>query len=132
MISVLNSEQYKNFTLATISNFFFFCNFSAFFLLPLYIKDLGGSEATIGYVMGSFGIASFGVIPFVSYLIDKYGRRSFILLGATGLFVSSLSFLIINEIGPLIFLLRIMQGAGFAFFFYISKYIRVRYSPGEQ
>lgn len=117
MISVLNSKQYKNFTFATVSNFFFFCNFSAFFLLPLYIKELGGSEATIGYVMGSFGIASFGIIPLVSYLIDKYGRKSFILFGALLLCVSSLCFILVDDIGVSMFVLRILQGAGFAFFF---------------
>ena len=117
MISVLNSRQYKNFTLATFSNFFFFCNFSAFFLLPLYIKELGGSEATIGYVMGSFGISSFGTIPIVAYLIDKYGRKTFIIAGASVMFVSSVSYLLVDSIGPFIFILRIIQGAGFAFFF---------------
>lgn len=117
MITGLNKEQYKNFTYITLSNFFFFCNFSSFFLLPLYIKRLGGDEATIGYIMGTFGITSLGTIPLVSYLIDRYGRRNFILLGSVIMLFSSLSYLFVNEISPLLYVLRLLQGVGFAFFF---------------
>ena len=31
--------------------------------------------------MGIFGITSLGAIPFVTFLVDKYGRRRFMLLG---------------------------------------------------
>ena len=75
MFSGLKTFQLKYFALVTASNFFFFCNYSAFFLLPLYINSLGGNKETVGFVMGTFGITSFGSIPLVSFLIDKYGRR---------------------------------------------------------
>ncbi|MGH7889050.1 MAG: MFS transporter [Thermodesulfobacteriota bacterium] len=117
MISGLDKNQSKNFTLITVANFFFFCNFSSFFLLPLFIKSLGGDEADIGFIMGSFGISSLGSIPLVAFLIDRYGRRSFMLLGAAVMFVSSLGYLLITELSPIFYLLRILQGVGFAFFF---------------
>ena len=117
MILGLNKNQYKNFTLITISNFFFFCSFSSFFLLPLYIKNLGGDEAVIGYIMGTFGITSLTTIPLVSFLIDRKGRKNFILLGAIIMFVSSTLYLFVNAITPLLYLLRLLQGVGFAFFF---------------
>jgi len=53
----------------------------------------------------------------VSYLIDRYGRKKFIILGALVLFIASLSYLSVSRIGPRIFILRILQGLGFAFFF---------------
>ena len=117
MISGLDKHQKKNFTLITIANFFFFCNFAAFFLLPLYIKSLGGDAANIGYIMGTFGITSLGSIPLVSYLIDRYGRKNFIILGGVLMFVSSISFVFIESLGVIIYLLRLIQGMGFAFFF---------------
>src|SRR3990167_4346332 len=82
MIKGFTKPEFRNFALATASNFFFYCNFSSFFLLPLYIKSLGGDDAHIGYIMGSFGITSLGAIPFVTFLVDKYGRRRVILLGS--------------------------------------------------
>lgn len=117
MISGLDRAQKKNFTLITLSNFFFFCNFSAFFLLPLFIKNLGGDEATIGYIMGTFGITSLASIPLVTYLIDKYGRKYFIILGGVLMFVSTLMFLSVDKIGTEIYILRLLQGMGFAFSF---------------
>ena len=117
MISGLDKTQKKNFTLITLANFFFFCNFSAFFLLPLFIKKLGGDEATIGYIMGTFGITSLASIPLVSYLIDRYGRKYFIVLGGVLMFISTLSFLFIEDLGLSVYLLRLVQGVGFAFFF---------------
>jgi len=117
MISGLDKTQKKNFTLIILANFFFFCNFSAFFLLPLFIKELGGDEATIGYIMGTFGLTSLCFIPVVSYLIDKYGRKYFILFGGMLMLISSAAYLLIENLGPQIYVLRLIQGIGFAFFF---------------
>jgi MFS family permease len=67
--------------------------------------------------MGSFGITSLGSIPLVAFLIDRYGRRSFMLLGASVMLMSSLGYLLITELSPIFYLLRLVQGIGFAFFF---------------
>ena len=117
MLSGLDKTQSKNFSLITIANFFLFCNFSSFFLLPLFIKKLGGNEANIGFIMGSFGITSLGSIPLVAFLIDKYGRRWFMLIGAIVMFSSSLSYLFVRELSLIFYILRMLQGVGFAFFF---------------
>ncbi|HZX13353.1 MAG TPA: MFS transporter [Thermodesulfobacteriota bacterium] len=117
MLLGLDKTQSKNFSLITIANFFLFCNFSSFFLLPLFIKKLGGNEANIGFIMGSFGVTSLGSIPIVAFLIDKYGRRRFMLFGAIVMFLSSLSYLFVRELSPIFYILRMLQGTGFAFFF---------------
>jgi len=113
----LDKQGLTNFLLITIANFFFFCNFSSFFLLPLYIKSLGGNEADIGFIMGSFGITSLGFIPVVTFLIDKYGRKQFMLFGAVLMFSASLLFLSINDLSNLFYVCRMLQGIGFSFFF---------------
>lgn len=117
MISGLDKARRKNFTLVVIATFFLFCNFSSFFLLPLFIKKLGGDEGNVGFIMGSFGITSLSSIPFVAFLIDKYGRRRFMLFGSLVMCFSSLSYLIITRLSPLLYLFRMFQGIGFAFFF---------------
>ena len=117
MFSGLKTDQLRNFVLVTASNFFFFCNYSSFFLLPLFINSLGGNKETVGFIMGTFGITSFGSIPLVSFLIDKYGRRRFTLFGSLLMCLASLSFISINELSPYLYLLRLIQGVGFAFFF---------------
>lgn len=106
-----------NFTLITASNFFFFCNFSSFFLLPVFIRDLGGGEAQIGYIMGSFGVTSLLCIPFVSAMSDRGGRKAFMAAGAALMTGASVCFLFIDSLGYAIYILRLIQGAGFAAFF---------------
>ncbi len=132
MASRFSSPQFRNFTLATVANFFFFCNFSSFFLLPLYIKDLGGDEANIGFIMGSFGIASLGAIPFVAYLVDKYGRRKFMLLGYGIMVVATLGYLFISHLSPVFYLLRFAQGVSFAFAFTSAGTFVTDYIPAER
>jgi MFS family permease len=117
MILDLNHSQFKNFSLVIIASFLFFCNFSSFFLLPLFIKSLEGNEKNIGFVMGAFGITSIGSIPVVSYLLDKYGRRKFLVLGSLVMSFSSFGFLFIKELSPLLYVFRLFQGVGFALFF---------------
>ncbi|MCA9810058.1 MAG: MFS transporter, partial [Candidatus Dadabacteria bacterium] len=103
MLKGFSPKAFKNFALVTLANFLFFCNFSSFFLLPLYIKDLGGTEADIGFIMGTFGITSLGAIPFVAFLVDKYGRRRFLIIGYALMFVTSLSYLFVSDLSPLVY-----------------------------
>lgn len=106
-----------NFTLVTLSNFFFFCNFSSFFLLPVHITNLGGNESDIGWIMGAFGVTSLLCIPPVSALSDRHGRRPLMAAGALVMAAASALFLFIDGLGWEIFALRLVQGAGFAAFF---------------
>jgi MFS family permease len=117
MILGLDRNQFRNFSLIIASSFLFFCNFSSFFLLPLFIKSLGGNERNIGFVMGSFGITSIGSIPLVSYLLDKYGRRKFLMLGSLVMSFSSFGFFFVSHLSPFLYVFRLFQGIGFAFFF---------------
>lgn len=129
MISGFSKPEFRNFSLATASNFFFYCNFSSFFLLPLYVKSLGGDDAQIGYIMGSFGVTSLGTIPFVTFLVDKYGRRRFMLLGYALMFLASLSYMFVDELSPLVYALRLVQGFSFAFSFTAAGTFVADYVP---
>ena len=129
MISGYSKPEFRNFALATASNFFFYCNFSSFFLLPLYIKSLGGDDAHIGYIMGSFGVTSLGAIPFVTFLVDKYGRRRFMLLGYGLMFLASLAYIFVGELSPYIYIIRLVQGVSFAFSFTAAGTFVADYVP---
>jgi len=110
-------REYKDFSLITLANFFFQCGFTSFFLLPLFIKDLGGDPASIGYVMGVFGIASVSTALFSGFLIDRYGRKLFMLLGSTLMYLSSILYLFVSDIDVAMYALRLFQGVAFGFFF---------------
>ncbi len=114
------------------ANFFFFLNFAAFFLLPLYVRSLGGSEGTIGIAMGITGLASMLSLPFLGRLIDRLGRRRFLALGSLGMSLASASFIFIHELGPMLFVLRALQGISFAAAFTASTTMAADFAPLEQ
>jgi MFS family permease len=116
----------------TAANFFFFLNFASFFLLPLHIRELGGSEAMIGAVMGTNGLASLSVLPLIGLSIDRVGRRTYLLLGAVGMTLASIGFLLFDRLGPVLFALRALQGASFAAAFTATTTFAAEFAPRAQ
>ena len=102
------------FARVTVANFLFFLNFASFFLLPLHVKALGGSETTVGLVMGTSGMASILALPLIGIGIDRFGRRRFFVAGAVAMSAAALGFLSVHAIGPALFALRVVQGVSFA------------------
>ena len=117
------------FLLTTIANFFFFLNFASFFLLPLEIRNLGGSESVIGAVMGTAGLASLGVLPVVGLSIDRLGRRAFLMMGAVGMTLASVGYLFVESVGPYLFALRLLQGLSFAAAFTATTTFAAEFAP---
>jgi len=113
----------------TLANFFFFLTFASFFLLPLHVRALGGSEHTIGLVMGTTGLSGLASILVVGILLDRYGRRLFLLGGFATMALASAAFLLVDRIGPGIFLLRGVQGLAFAAGFNAASTLAVEYAP---
>ncbi len=110
-------KEYRDFSLITVANLFFQCGFTSFFLLPLFIRDMGGDMAYVGYVMGIFGVASVGTAPFAGLLINRYGQKIFMLGGSVLMFVAYLVHIFITDTGISLLVLRLVQGIAFGFFF---------------
>jgi MFS family permease len=112
-----------------LANFFFFLNFASFFLLPLHIKALGGNEAVVGAVMGSAGVAGLVVLPVVGFAIDRYGRRRFLVFGTIAMTVLALGFLFVDDLGPGLFALRVLQGVSFSAAFTAAATLAAELAP---
>lgn len=92
--------------------------FSTYFLLPKYLAaELGADPIAIGGVTTIFWLASVAAVPFAGTQIDRRGRRLFAGIGGLLLAGSSAGFIWVQEIGPLIWVLRIVQGLGFTLFY---------------
>jgi MFS family permease len=120
------------FVRVTIANFFFFMNFASFFLLPLYVRALGGSERTIGLVMGTTGMAGLVIIPALAVLLDRLERRAFLLAGIATMGLASSAFLFVDHIGPMLFVLRVIQGFAFAASFNAASTLAAEFAPPER
>lgn len=106
-----------NFFVASLSNFFFFASLNAFSLLPLYIKTLGGTESQIGWVMGSYSLTAILGQPLAGALVDRFGRKRFLLLGSALGMLASIGFAFSTHMDARFVLFRILQGIGYSTFY---------------
>jgi MFS family permease len=116
------------FLLTTVTNFFFF-SISRRTSCCRCTRALGGSEMMVGAVMGSSGLASIAVLPFVGLSIDRLGRRVFLLAGAIGMTAASVGFLFVDSVGPALFALRMLQGLSFAAAFTATTTFAAEFAP---
>jgi MFS family permease len=95
-----------------------FSLFTAFYMLyptlPLFIKQMGGNQSQVGLSMGVFMMSAVVLRPFVGGLVDRFGRRPFIVLG---LLLFAVAMYMYNWIGGIVVLmgLRILHGISWAF-----------------
>ncbi len=91
--------------------------FSGFYLLmptlPIFIKQLGGSESQVGFIIGVFTISAVIFRPIVGGLMDRYGRWVFII---SGLLFFAITMYFYDWVTGVIFLvvLRILHGVSWA------------------
>ncbi len=122
----------RPFFIVAAANFLFFLNFAFFFLLPLWVLEHGGGEEVAGRVTGVAGFAGLLVLPIIGYLLDRFGRRRFMIAGALATALCSLAFTRIESIGPSLYLLRIVQGISFTCAFTGAQTLAVLFAPLER
>jgi MFS family permease len=104
----------KPFILMTVG---VFSLFTGFYLLlptmPLFIKWMGGNEAQVGLAAGAFMLSAVIFRPIVGGLLDRFGRRPFIVWG---LLLFTLAMYMYDWIGGIVVLmgLRILHGMSWA------------------
>jgi MFS family permease len=104
----------KSFILMTLGLLFLFTAFYMLYpTLPLFIKEMGGNEKQVGLAMGALMLSSVVLRPFVGGLLDRFGRRPF-MIGGLLLFI--LAMYMYNWVGGIIMLigLRIVHGMSWA------------------
>lgn len=93
-------------------------SFSLFFMLPKFMKNQLAAEGfEIGLVAAVAGITGVFSIPVIAWAVDRLGRRPLITAGSVLTAGASLLYLFIDDVGPLLYLARGLQGLGFAMAF---------------
>lgn len=83
--------------------------------LPLYVKQAGASDQTVGIVMGAFAI---GLIPsrsWLAHLADDRGRKLVLLIGVAVVAVAPLGYIVTQSI-PWLIAIRAFHGLSIAAF----------------
>ncbi len=104
------------FHLALLASFLFFSSMHLLLTpLPLYIEEIGGQASEVGLAMGSFAIAAIIARPYMGRLVDTWGRKPTMLIGAIMFILGPLSYGLAPSV-PLLLAARMFHGIGIAAF----------------
>lgn len=106
----------RPFVFTALANFLLFSNLNVYTLLPLYIQQLGAREGQIGAVMAMYSVAAVLCHLAIGPLLDRGGRKPFLLAAAALATAVSVAFAFTNRLGWHFFGLRFLQGCAFAVF----------------
>ncbi len=126
--SLLNGS----FVLVTFLGCVYFFTFHSFLLLPIRILDLGGTEKTVGFVMGVAGLSTLFLTPYAGHVTDKYGKKLLVLVGFALLAVSTFPLVFMEKINYLYYVVRIIHGCSFSLFFVAAGALTVDVSSEER
>lgn len=105
----------RDFVFICLANFFVFLGFQMTLpTIPLFLKDLGGSDQLVGVVVGIFTFSALLFRPYAGHALESKGR-AFVYMTGLAIFVLSIgTYAFIASIG-LLFVVRIVQGIGWGF-----------------
>jgi len=83
--------------------------------LPLYARDIGGTEQQIGIVMGSFAIGLLLFRASLGRLADRRSRKIVLLIGLCAAAIAPLGYILAQSI-PLLMVIRAFHGISIAAF----------------
>lgn len=116
----------------TAANFCFFMTFASFFLLPVRIRELGGTHEQVGLVMGMIGLSGLVGVFAIGVWIDRLGCRVFLRGGLAGMALVSFAFAFVDHVGWLMIVLRGVQGLAFAAGFNAASTLAAAFAPRER
>ncbi len=102
----------RDFVLICFANFFVFLGFQMTLpTLPIFVKELGGSDQMIGIIVGIFTFSALLFRPYAGHSLESKGRRFVYMLGLCIFVLSVGSYAFIASIAFLL-IMRIIQGVG--------------------
>ena len=123
----------RPFVLLLAAQAIFGFGFSTFLILPTYLtKALAASPSQIGLVTAIFGISSMIFMPLVGDWADRTRRLPWAMAGAGICAVASLGFVWVHDIGPLVYVLRLLHGFGNALEFVAAGALTIDLVPKKR
>jgi MFS family permease len=82
-------------------------------LLPLYVRSMGGTAESVGFLFGCFSATQLVATPILGRLSDRFGRRRVMLTSLLGNSAAMVVFALATHLAllPLLFFSRIVAGA---------------------
>jgi MFS family permease len=100
--------------------------------LPRYVEGpLGGGNVAVGFVVGAFSLTAFFLRPWAGLQADRHGRRILMVVGASIFALSVAGYLVATSV-PVLVAMRLLTGAGEAFFFVGAVSANLDLAPPER
>lgn len=103
-------------TIIYISSLLIFSNISLFYLYPIILDSWGSDPGEIGLVMGIFSATAVLSRPIMGRIASIKGEFLIMILGSILILLSSTLYCIIKEVGPILYINRMLHGLGFSGF----------------
>jgi MFS family permease len=111
-----NGRYPLSFYLTIATNLFFFTGFQwTFATLSGYVQEIGGDAAAIGLAFGLFSLSAVLARPGVGWLVDRWGRKPMLLVGAAVFALSPALYAVLPQLW-LFQAVRVFHGVGIAVF----------------
>ncbi|WP_106495898.1 MFS transporter [Lentibacillus sp. Marseille-P4043] len=105
----------RDFVLVCLANFFIFLGFQMTLpTIPLFVKELGGSDQLIGIITGIFTFSALLLRPYAGHSLESKGRQFVYMIGLAIFVLSVGSYAFIASI-VFLFIMRMVQGIGWGF-----------------
>ncbi|MEM7135284.1 MAG: MFS transporter [Myxococcota bacterium] len=92
---------------------FFGMSWSFYLILPKFLAtQLSLDAAGIGFVVGVQGLTAVAVTPLVGFVVDRYGRLPWLILGNLLLTLTGVLFVFVDEVGPTLYFAQVLWGIG--------------------
>ena len=122
-----------DFAALLVANVCFGYAFSTFFLLPKFLAvELGAGPGAVGGLTAAHGAVVVLALPLMGVAVDRMGRRLFLTAGALVMAAASGAYAGVDELGPLLYGLRLVQGLAFAMVFAAGGALAVDLAPPER
>lgn len=103
----------RDFVAICFANFFVFLGFQMTLpTLPIFVKEIGGSDQMIGIVVGIFTFSALAFRPYAGHALESKGR-GFVYMVGIAMFTIAVSFYGFTSAIIVLLILRILHGAGF-------------------
>ena len=96
--------------------------------LPIYLSRLDSKETEIGILIGIFTVSSLVLRPFTGKILLRTPEKKMMVIGALLFGLTSTGYLVALPFWPF-FLVRLLQGIGYAFFYTASFTLIANISP---